>query len=142
MLTASESLQKIVSLFLDRPLADAECGVIRQVVARFSSTRDDVLRWLPTLLDDIVSQRISNSLILLPQSEWGFSAMLEELETEFGSMNVDCCGESMAWKITPLDIELVVIRETGEENHLACIRPLESDVNGWLLEEYRKRRAS
>lgn len=73
-----------------------------------------------------------------PDGDQGVVNLLLDIEQAIGPLGVTDVGESLEWIIPGAGLRVLTLRETARGGYYGAIRPLGSDVNGWLRGQYKQ----
>ena len=135
-----DSLCTIVSGIRGSTLETDLAGITKAVAG------DDLLSppdWMHEFVADIANARYTESLLQIPtgypRSENGLINSLLEIDSSVCPLGIDDCGEQLQWTLPYNNVTVFVGRETSGDFNYAAIRPADSDLNSWLLDQFGRR---
>lgn len=117
--------------------------VIEEIIASHDLDGDHPPAWMVAWFTHIVAGRAKSDLFEIPEGyptgDCGLVNVLFDIEKKFGSLGFTDHGEEFVWDIPACGLRVLILRETAGA-HYGAMRPIDSDINGWLGDQYQRLR--
>ncbi len=116
--------------------------IIEEAVAVHGLDGESAPPWMVAWFNHIATGQPRPTLfevpIGYPRGDCGLVNLLMDIEETVGSLGFIEEGESFKWTIPAAHLTVLSIRETGASDvYYGAMRPIESDTNSWLRDQYR-----
>lgn len=119
-------------------------GTVERVIVEHGGHGESPPNWMMAWFSRVargeVSPRLFQVPVGYPTGESGLANILADIEETIVPLGIADDGESFVWIIPRAGLKVLTIRETAGEWYYGAMRPIGSDVNKWLLEQYRQLR--
>jgi hypothetical protein len=129
---------------LARPDSFIDPDIVEGAVAGHGLDGEAPPNWMVAWFARIATRQPTPELFEVPggypNGDEGLVNVLLDIEEAIGPLGFDDCGESFAWPIPAAGLVVLTIRETADGRYYGAMRPVGSDSNKWLSEQYNRLR--